>query len=71
MKNSIIEESLHKAMNYNRYSELVKELVARGESTGPEQTEQRIEFTKLNASRMRRLDKTIKIPILMKSKLGS
>jgi hypothetical protein len=62
MKNSIIEESLDKAMNYNRYSELVKELVARGESTGPEQTEQRIEFTKLNASRMRRLDKTIKIP---------
>ncbi|MEQ3656547.1 MAG: thioredoxin family protein [Dokdonia sp.] len=62
MKNSIIKESLVNSMGYSHYSELVKDLVSKGESTGPEQTEQRIEFTKLNASRMRRLDKTIKIP---------
>ena len=62
MKNLIIKKSLLEAINYKGYSELIKQLVADEKSSGPEQTEQRIEFTKLNASRMRRLDKTIKIP---------
>lgn len=61
MKNPIIKESLLNAMTYKRYSELIKELVADKKSTGTEQTEERVEYTKLNASRMRRLDKTIKI----------
>lgn len=61
MENKILNYSMPKGMTYQSYSEIVKELVSEGKSTGTEQTEKQIEFTKLNASRMRRLDKTIKI----------
>lgn len=62
MENKILNHSMPKGMTYQSYSEIVKELVSEGKATGAEQTEKQIEFTKLNASRMRRLDKTIKIP---------
>ncbi len=62
MENKIIATSLEKGMSYQVYSELIKQLVSKGKSTGPEQNAKRIEFTKLNVSRMRRLDKTITIP---------
>lgn len=61
MINKILNKNVLDGMSYQAYTELVKQLISEGKSTGPEQTEQRIEFTKLNASRMRRLDKTIKI----------
>src|SRR5690606_10978713 len=44
------------------YLKLVNELVAEKGTTGSEQSEERISYTKLNASRMRRLDKTTVIP---------
>lgn len=62
MANKIIEDSIQKSLSYQAYTELVKQLVSGGKTTGPEQTEVRINFTKLNASRMRRLDKTLVIP---------
>lgn len=62
MKNTIINDCTLKGMTYQAYSELMKTLASEGKSTGSEQSEQKIEFTKLNASRMRRLDKTITIP---------
>ncbi len=61
MKNKIIEKSLATSKTYVAYSDMVKNLVSEEKSTGPEQSEERIAFTKLNASRMRRLDKTIKL----------
>ena len=38
-----------------------KDLVQQGKTTGPEQTESRIQFTKLNDKRMDRLDKTFRL----------
>lgn len=61
MQNIILEKSLETAKTYKTYSGLVKTLVAEKKSTGPEQSEQRVAFTKLNASRMRRLDKTFNL----------
>lgn len=54
----IILKSIAKAIDYNSYIELVNKL-AKNKSTTGAQTEERIKYTKLNASRMRRLDKTI------------
>lgn len=51
--------SANKAITYQSYVALIKDLVGKKLTTGQEQTEERINFTKLNASRMRRLDKTI------------
>ncbi|PKV49263.1 thioredoxin-like protein [Aquimarina sp. MAR_2010_214] len=62
MMNEIIKESIAKGISYVAYVELINRFVAEEKTTGAEQTKQRIDFTKLNASRMRRLDKTLIVP---------
>lgn len=60
MKN-IIENSLQKAISYTDYRALVKELLTKGKSTGPNQTESLLNYSILNDKRMNRLDKTSKL----------
>ena len=60
MKN-LIENSVKKAMDYSEYNLLFKQLVAEGRTTG-EETQEKIDYTKLNFSRTKRLDKTAEIP---------
>ncbi|WP_106794025.1 thioredoxin family protein [Aquimarina sp. Aq78] len=62
MTNEIIKKSIAKGISYTAYVELINSLVEEESTTGVEQLKQRIDFTKLNASRMRRLDKTLTIP---------
>lgn len=57
----LIQSSISKGMSYQEYCDLITQCVIDHKTTGNAQTEERIEFTKLNASRMRRLDKTIKL----------
>tara|TARA_R100000988_G_scaffold102911_1_gene79945 strand:+ start:1303 stop:1899 length:597 start_codon:yes stop_codon:yes gene_type:complete len=59
MKN-LIESSVNKAMDYTQYNLLFKKLVAEGRTTG-EETQEKIDYTKLNFSRTKRLDKTAEI----------
>ncbi len=59
----LLMNSISNSLTYSEYSNLIKESVAQQKTTGIEQSEERIEFTKLNASRMRRLDKTTKLSI--------
>ncbi|WGF91634.1 thioredoxin family protein [Aequorivita marisscotiae] len=56
MKN-LIKSSVNKAMDYSEYNLLFKQLVEEGRTTG-EQTQEKIDYTKLNFSRTKRLDKT-------------
>ncbi len=58
---TLIEQSIKKAMDYTKYNLLFKQLVEEGRTTG-EQTEEKIDYTKLNFSRTKRLDKTAQIP---------
>ncbi len=48
-------------MNYSEYNLLFKQLAEEGRTTG-EQTLEKINYTKLNFSRSKRLDKTAEIP---------
>ena len=57
----IIENSLEKAISYSEYRILVKELLDEGKSTGPNQSDDLLNYSLLNDKRMKRLDKTIKI----------
>lgn len=57
----IIKESLNKSLSYVEYKNLVIDMVAQNTTTGNEKTEALAEYTKLNSSRMRRWDKTLKI----------
>ncbi|WP_339341387.1 thioredoxin family protein [uncultured Polaribacter sp.] len=57
----IIENSLKTAISYAAYRGLVSNLLIKGKSTGPEQSEDLTNYSMLNDRRMKRLDKTIKI----------
>lgn len=52
------DNTLVNPLTYNLYAILVEALVAAGQTTGPEQTEERIAYTKLNAQRSKRVHKT-------------
>lgn len=58
----LLEHSLPKAMSYEEYKNLVAKLASEGSTSGPEQTESLINYTQLNDRRMKRWDKTFKIP---------
>jgi hypothetical protein len=57
----ITTEQLASSLSYAQYLELIDQMVKEGKSTGIVQSEEYIQFTKLNQQRMRRLDKTIVI----------
>lgn len=65
----LIKESFKKAISYAEYRKLVADHVQKGTSTGPDQNEELSHFTLLNDSRMRRLDKTLKLPEAVQDKL--
>jgi len=54
----LAQKALEKAQTYNEYRDLVANLTAEGSNTGSQQTEALAQYTQLNNSRMRRLDKT-------------
>jgi len=56
-----LAEALENAISYEAYRTLVTDLVAKGKSTGPEQTDALLNYSTLNDRRMKRLDKTIKL----------
>lgn len=56
----LIRESLPEAKSYPAYRELVAKLAQEGKTTGPEQTDALINYTRLNDRRMKRWDKTLK-----------
>lgn len=67
----LIDQSLQGAISYKEYRELVTDHAANGTATGPKQTEALANYTLLNNSRMKRLDKTVKIPETIRQKFGS
>ena len=56
-----IEEALKKAISYTSYRKLIIDLIASGKSSGPIQSDDLLNYSKLNDRRMTRLDKTIKL----------
>lgn len=54
----LIQEGLSKSISYEEYSRLFGELVEEGKTTGEDQNEDLIYYTKLNAQRAKRLNKT-------------
>lgn len=54
-----MNEYLEKAFTYNEYLAKIDGLLAENKTTGPNQSEQMVEFTRLNRRRMERISKTI------------
>ena len=66
-----IDNSLTKSITYRAYRELVANLLAEGKSTSANDSEALVNYSKLNHSRMKRLDKTVLIPIEVIEKIES
>lgn len=58
---NIIKSSLVNAISYVAYRDLVGGLLKEGKSTGPNQSKDLLHYSKLNNSRMKRLDKTFNL----------
>ena len=56
-----IEEGLQKAISYTSYRKRISDLIASGKSSGSIQSEDLLNYSKLNDRRMTRLDKTIQL----------
>ena len=59
--NSIINNSITHSISYQEYRNLVAQYAAEGKTSGNTQTADYINYTKLNESRMHRLDKTLQV----------
>ncbi len=68
---NIIENSLKKSLSYSEYRKLVADLLVEGKSTGENQTDDLLNYSKLNHSRMKRLDKTFNLSENSKEILGN
>lgn len=60
---------LEQAMDYDAYRALTEKLVAEGKTTGPNQSEFMIEYTKLNFQRMKRHEKTFELRESLKKQI--
>ncbi len=66
-----IKKALNNSFSYLEYRELVTQLISEGKSTGHTQTEDFLNYSKLNETRMNRLEKTLKVPQELTEKLNN
>lgn len=57
----LFDKYIRKALSYDAYVSLVKDLLSENSTTGINQTEDLVAYTKLNVQRMERLQKTVVI----------
>ncbi len=67
--NNIIKDSLAKSISYTEYTTLVNNLVENKDTTGKDKSENLVEYTMLNAKRMKRWDKTLKVNASVKERI--
>ena len=67
----ITQGLLNKAMSYADYKKLLEDLLAQGKTTGTNQSEEYINYAKINLQRMRRLEKTTVVSDDLKAALLS
>jgi Thioredoxin len=64
-----IAQGIVNGISYVEYRKLVSDLLTEGKSTGNEQSEDLLHYSKLNDTRMNRLDKTISVVVEVIQKL--
>lgn len=65
----ITQELINEAFTYRQYRELIKKLLERGRTTGDNQSEEIIDYTRMNVKRMSRLDDQIELNDSLKKEL--
>lgn len=64
-----LQEQLDKCYSFETYKTFVSDLVSQGKTSGPEQREDLIHYTELNAKRMKRIEKTTVLTEELKTRL--
>lgn len=64
-----LQNAINQGISYEEYRELVHQLAVDNSNTGLEKTEALANYTQLNDRRMKRWDKTLKVPEEMASKI--
>jgi hypothetical protein len=62
-----VKQYIDKSFSYSGYLALIDGLLEEGKTTGPNQSEAMVNFTRLNRQRMQRLDKTVELSESVKS----
>lgn len=65
----ITDEIIRDAMDYQAYRTKIDDLLEEGKTTGPNQSEDLTEYTRMNVHRMKRLDKQVQLRNSLKEKL--
>lgn len=65
----ITKDTVENAFSYEKYRELISDLILQGKTTGAVQSENYIEYTKLNIQRMNRIEKTTELLPELKEEL--
>lgn len=61
LEQELIDYKLDETFSYELYRKLIDELLLNNRTTGPNQSENYIHYTKMGQQRMKRLDKTVKL----------
>nr|WP_293304177.1 thioredoxin family protein [Allomuricauda sp.] len=70
-KITLVKQGISMGMDYEKYRDLVHHLADTKQTTGLPQSEANIEYTQLNDRRMRRWDKTFKLPEAIGEKVSN
>lgn len=65
----ITQELIDEAFTYRQYRELINKLLERGRTTGDKDSEEIIDYTRMNVQRMKRLDSQVTLNDSLKEKL--
>jgi hypothetical protein len=68
MKSSVAK-ALFNSYSYPEYGKIVADLLSEGKATGNDQSEDLVQYSTLNETRLKRLDKTITVPEEISAKL--
>lgn len=66
-----MKKYIDNSLSYSSYLALIDELLEVGKTTGPNQSESMVNFTRLNRQRMQRLDKTVELSESLKAAVRS
>ena len=66
-----MKEYIDRSISFDEYIAIIDGLLAEGKTTGPEQSESRFNYGRLNRARMQRLEKTVELDDFTRERIGA
>jgi hypothetical protein len=62
---------VNEGLTYTKYRDLIDSLLEKGETTGPDNSEAMVHYSRMNVQRMKRVDKTVVLTEALSEKISS